>query len=573
LLSSFKSRQSPTSASRLKKMSTANLSAERELRTRSAVTYVIPSDSEDSPTPSSPSDFFGSPSRLRKQFLDEEEEEEEDEDELAVPLSEDRSIEGGRALRPRSVLKSRATSGIIFHKKRNHKAKKSNLTQKIARSQALTARKQVRDDIAKGTELRQDRYLLAHKDFFVPLLQNGNYIEKLEAEHAAMQPSFAEYEDIPTQPYGVKATMKPYQLRGLSFLVHLYNNGMPGILGDEMGLGKTLQTLSLFQYLKEKDLKSGVPAGEARPFLVVCPLSVLSNWVAEARKFTPSLKVLRFHGPTSERAQMKNLALGRSPSSRSRTKGASNVTLSSDIGQQGPYDLVVTTYEAYLAEVSWFKRAFVWRYLVLDEGHKIKNHATDISRALQGIRAEYRLLLTGTPLQNNLAEMWSLLHWLLPNVFNESTQAIFKTSFDLSRGMVDKGVLDYSRRLLELIMLRRMKDSPGVDLNLPPKTEVRLFLPLTPLQKQWYTRLLTRQSENILEEVFKGSTDKEKVVILEQAPNYSPVSKTFLSSDSRDLLGIVPNLNFSIPQEPADISYRLFQTRAQLPPRFTMLKI
>jgi SWI/SNF-related matrix-associated actin-dependent regulator of chromatin subfamily A member 5 len=558
ILSSFKPQQSPTSVTQAKKMS----SAERELRARAVpVTYAMSSDSDDSPSPSSPSDAFQSPDKLRRDFRreleDETDEEEEEEDELASPLPESRSIEGGRGLRPRSVLKNVSTSGgIIFKKKRKTKRKTAIPVDKNARRAAMTARAKVRDDIAHGTKIQQDRFLLANKDFFLPLLQDGNYVQKLQAEHMSdVAPTFVPYAEITKQPEGINATVKPYQLRGLSFLVHLYNNGMPGILGDEMGLGKTLQTLSLFQYIKNQDLKSGL-TGEARPFLVVCPLSVLSNWVAEARKFTPGLKVLRFHGPIAERAQMKNVALGRKASARSRAKQSQNVTLTSDVGQDGPFDLVVTTYEAYRAEVSWFKSAFVWRYLVLDEGHKIKNHGTDVSKALQGIKAEYRLLLTGTPLQNNLGEMWSLLHWLLPTVFTVNTEALFTDSFNLSRGKVNKGVLDHARHLLELLMLRRMKDTPGVDLNLPTKTEVRLFLPLTPLQRQWYTRLLTKQADNVLEEVFRGSTDKEKVVIREQTPEpgltaASAVTKpgTALSMDAEDDSGGVDSSFWQVGTE------------------------
>lgn len=103
--------------------------------------------------------------------------------------------------------------------------------------------------------------------------------------------------------------MKPYQLLGLSFLVYLYNNGLSGILGDEMGLGKTLQTLSLIQYLKESQ-KHSKSSDELRPCLVVCPLSVLSSWMAESRRWTPGLKVLRFHGSVHERDRLKRIAMG-----------------------------------------------------------------------------------------------------------------------------------------------------------------------------------------------------------------------------------------------------------------------
>ena len=224
--------------------------------------------------------------------------------------------------------------------------------------------------------------------------------------------------------------MKPYQLGGLSFLVYLQRNGLSGILGDEMGLGKTLQTLSLIQYLKENG-KASEPDLPPRPSLVVCPLSVLSSWMAESRKWTPGLKVLRFHGPVHERARLKRIASGeedmfgndtrlaiKKKNKRMEKAGKDIIDLDPEhpaSDETAGIDLVVTTYETFSAEQGWFKRAFVWKYAILDEGHKIKNDLSQVSTALQGLGAEYRLILTGTPLQNNLVELWALLHWYVRN--------------------------------------------------------------------------------------------------------------------------------------------------------------
>ena len=324
--------------------------------------------------------------------------------------------------------------------------------------------------------------------------------------------------------------MKPYQLLGLSFLVYLYKNGLSGILGDEMGLGKTLQTLSLFQYLKES---RSVSSNELRPCLVVCPLSVLSSWIAESRRWTPGLKVLRFHGSVHERDRLKKIALGIVDIYGNETRGARKrkndrrtatgkpiIDLESDIDDdvdERGVDLVVTTYEGFLAEQAWFKKAFLWSYVVLDEGHKIKNDVSLVSKALQGLGAEYRLILTGTPLQNNLVELWALLHWLYPEVFIEKTAELFKSSFNLTKGQVSTKVMDDARGLLEIIMLRRMKNSPGVDLNLPPKTEVLLYVPLTPMQRFWYMRLLTRADKGLLEDLFQGAQQKEAVALKQES--------------------------------------------------------
>ena len=382
-----------------------------------------------------------------------------------------------------------------------------------------TARTRLRDDIAKKTKAKAENFLVANKDFFLPLLPKNNHVAKLVAEGKA-QP-IVEYEELPAQPKGVTAVMKPYQLSGLSFLVHLYNNGFSGILGDEMGLGKTLQTLSLFQYLEELDQQKGVRSEEIRPYLVICPLSVLNSWVTEAQKWVPELGVMRFHGAANERTRLKRVAAGLedmkgNETSRARDRKAlrkAGQKLSSARGFSASAKLIVTTYETFQAEQSWFKHSFAWRYVVLDEGHKIKNSFSQISTALKSISAEYRLILTGTPLQNNMVEMWSLLTWLYPNVFDDKTEALFRESFDLSKGKANKQTMADARRLLELIMLRRMKDSPSVNLGLPPKEEVLLHVPLTPMQKFWYTRLLTRIDDGMLDELFADGRKKEKAAI------------------------------------------------------------
>jgi SNF2 family DNA or RNA helicase len=385
-----------------------------------------------------------------------------------------------------------------------------------------TARARLRDDIAKKTKARANNFLVANKDLFLPLLPTNNQVAKLVAEGNA-QP-IVEYAELSEQPKGVTAVMKPYQLSGLSYLVHLYNNGFSGILGDEMGLGKTLQTLSLFQYLEELDEKNGVTSEELRPYLVICPLSVLNSWVTEAQRWVPQLKVMRFHGAVTERTRLKRVIAGMedmkgNETSRAKDRKASRKAgrkaskLTSSDQRSDAYKIVVTTYETFQAEQSWFKHSFAWRYVVLDEGHKIKSSVTQISTALKSISAEYRLILTGTPLQNNLVEMWSLLTWLYPNVFDDKTETLFRESFDLSKGKANKQTMTDARRLLELIMLRRMKDSPSVNLGLPPKEEVLLYVPLTPMQKFWYTRLLTRIDDGMLDELFSDGKSKEKAAI------------------------------------------------------------
>lgn len=435
-----------------------------------------------------------------------------------------------RERRPNMSLKAQENSEVP-KRSRGRVYKESDLEEdELHTTPVFSGRTAIRQEITNKTAALRNRFLVENKDFLLPLLPPNNHIrkmvekhEKLSPEELAELPTVTPYEEIGTQPRGVTATMKPYQLSGLSFMVYLHRNGLSGILGDEMGLGKTLQTLSLVQYLKENHPKTGTGKLQ-RPFLVVCPLSVLSSWMGEAKKWTPGLKVVRFHGPIKERVKLKKIVMGEidmygnlTHQARSKFKSRRNAsrkhTISldtdSDNEEDVGVDLVVTTYESFKSEQAWFKKAFIWRYVVLDEGHTVKNHESLVSRSLQGMNAEYRLILTGTPLQNNLSELWSLLHWLYPEVFADNTNELFDKSFNLSKGQYSKDVLDNSRRLLELIMLRRMKGSPGVDLNLPPKTEVLLFVPLSPMQRFWYERMITRADQGLLDELFKGLKDKE----------------------------------------------------------------
>jgi SWI/SNF-related matrix-associated actin-dependent regulator of chromatin subfamily A member 5 len=412
-----------------------------------------------------------------------------------------------------------------------------------AAEKTATARSQIRQQIADHTKPKRNAFFLAKKDMFLPLLPRTNYISKLEREHGASGEliEIVPSDDTLEQPKGITATMKPYQKEGLTFLVHMYHNGMSAILGDEMGLGKTLQTLSLFQHLKVSEPTS---SGETRPFLVICPLSVLSSWATEAAKWTPEFKVIRFHGPKAERERLKQETMGfidrygaKTTNSRAKTnkKQAEVIDLTEEAQ---PVDLVITTYETFVTEQSWFKRAFAWRYVVTDEGHKLKNNKSNVSSALQTIRAEHRLLLTGTPLQNNLQELWALLHWLFPEVFTDDTSENFSRAFDLSKGQASTSFMDDARRLLEIIMLRRMKNSPGVNLGLPPKEEVLLFVPLTPMQKFWYTRLLTKADNLLLEDLFRGVKSKTEHDVKKEQTRDSKLSlleQTAHGSDGTDV--------------------------------------
>ena len=275
---------------------------------------------------------------------------------------------------------------------------------------------------------------------------------------------------IDSTPAYVEADMRTYQLEGLSWFIDQHDKGANSIMGDEMGLGKTLQTLSFFSTLHHY-----IPFFS--PFLVVCPLSVLPNWIAEAKRWTPQLHVVGLYGPQQERERIKGSILS--------GKNKDSV------------HLIVTTYEILLTEISWLRSQFYFRYFVLDEAQKIKNTDALVTQACRQIRSVYRVLLTGTPLQNNLTELWSLLNFLYPEVFTANTVGRFASAYDssttsenTSENMIkNDSFMRECHKLLEPIMLRRLKQNV-LSKYLPPKTEIVLSAPLSATQKFHYKQVL-----------------------------------------------------------------------------------
>lgn len=247
---------------------------------------------------------------------------------------------------------------------KNTKDSKLSIPQK-----PIDTRAKVREEITSATLAQRNAFLIENQIYFIPLLPKINYIQKrikqndgLPEEEKAKLAAFIPYQQIKCQPIGIKATLKPYQLSGLSYMVYLYKNGANGILGDDMGLGKTLQTLSLIQYLKENHPTPGKGKLQ-RPFLIVCPLSVLGSWMTETENWT-DLRVVRFHGGREERNRLKQIIvqgvdkLGNfSPQASRKRKlrakrdalGREVVSLDGDSDDESGHDtgvdLVVTTYE------------------------------------------------------------------------------------------------------------------------------------------------------------------------------------------------------------------------------------
>ncbi|KAL4809374.1 SNF2 family N-terminal domain-containing protein [Aspergillus unguis] len=273
--------------------------------------------------------------------------------------------------------------------------------------------------------------------------------------------------------------MRKYQLEGLEWLKSLWMNGLCGILADEMGLGKTVQAISLIAFFKEHNVSG--------PFLISAPLSTVSNWVDEFARWTPGIKTVLYHGTRDQRADL-----------RKKFMSLKN--------QKDPdFPVICTSYEICMNDRK-FLAQYQWRYIVVDEGHRLKNMNCRLIKELLSYNSANRLLITGTPLQNNITELWSLLHFLLPEIFNDLSS--FQNWFDFSSVLDNNDQTDTIERrkrnlvstmhsILKPFLLRRVKTD--VETALPKKREYILYAPLTAEQKDLYREILNGTGRQYLE--------------------------------------------------------------------------
>lgn len=268
----------------------------------------------------------------------------------------------------------------------------------------------------------------------------------------------------------VNGNLKEYQIKGLEWLVSLYNNNLNGILADEMGLGKTIQTIALVTYLMERKKVNG-------PYLIIVPLSTLSNWVLEFEKWAPSVVVVSYKGsPGGRRAIQNNMRA---------TK----------------FNVLLTTYEYVIKDKAVLAK-LQFKYMIIDEGHRMKNHHCKLTQVLNThYNAPYRLLLTGTPLQNKLPELWALLNFLLPSIFKSCStfeqwfNAPFATTGEKVELNEEETILIIRRlhKVLRPFLLRRLKKE--VESQLPDKVEYIIKCEMSTLQKVLYKHM---QSKGVL---------------------------------------------------------------------------
>jgi superfamily II DNA or RNA helicase len=315
-------------------------------------------------------------------------------------------------------------------------------------------------------------------------------------EAKALRERVAEFKGVPAVelPKGLNAELRPYQKDGFDFLCHLTHIRLGGILADDMGLGKTLQTLAWLGWLKEQNKKNH------KPSLVICPASVLHNWQREAERFTPGLKVLVLES------------------------GAARHNLRKQIPQN---DIIVTNYALLRRDLEELQK-FAFRAVILDEAQFIKNPGAQVSRSVKQVKSEHRLALTGTPLENRLLDLWSIVDFIQPGYLGNQDQFLENyepraqaagdetISTPETREEKTDSVQRIARKRLSAklrpLLLRRLKKHVAKDL--PDRIEERLDCPLGDEQRKLYLAELRRSRDQVMKVVETQGLNKSKMHVL-----------------------------------------------------------
>ncbi|KAG8807000.1 hypothetical protein FRC19_006924, partial [Serendipita sp. 401] len=297
-----------------------------------------------------------------------------------------------------------------------------------------------------------------------------------------------QYDDDDDQPFVFEQSpsyikggeMRQYQIQGLNWMVSLHANGLNGILADEMGLGKTLQTISFLGYLKH--IK-----GNVGPHLIVVPKTTLQNWAREFAQWVPDFDIVVLTGTKEERADIIRERL-----------------------LDSQFEVCITSYEICLIE-KWAFKKFSFEYIVIDEAHRIKNVNSILSKIVREFTSRNRMLITGTPLQNNLQELFALLNFICPEIFTDykdlesflhkdgrqvkresdeeeegsgGEKMERAPSPEMSEEEKSRKVVEALHKILRPFLLRRVKSD--VEKNLLPKKEINIYVGLSEMQRRWY---------------------------------------------------------------------------------------
>ncbi|MGH7951932.1 MAG: DEAD/DEAH box helicase [Limisphaerales bacterium] len=300
-------------------------------------------------------------------------------------------------------------------------------------------------------------------------------------EAKALRGRISDFKGVPAmeKPKGINADLRPYQKDGFDFLAHLTQIKLGGILADDMGLGKTLQTLTWLAWLKERHRKN------PKPSLVICPASVLHNWRREAERFTPGLKTLVLES------------------------GAARHNLRKQIPQK---DIIVTNYALLRRDLEEFQK-FSFRAVILDEAQFIKNPGAQVTQSVKQLKCEHKLALTGTPLENRLLDLWSIVDFIQPSYLGN--QEHFLETYE-PRGENAESEQRIARRKLSAklrpLLLRRLKKHVAKDL--PDRIEERRDCPLGEEQRKLYLAELRRSRDQVMKAVEQEGLNKSKMHVL-----------------------------------------------------------
>ncbi|KAG1660273.1 Chromodomain-helicase-DNA-binding protein 1 [Nymphon striatum] len=279
-----------------------------------------------------------------------------------------------------------------------------------------------------------------------------------------VRPKFLEIKEQPKFLGGAgKFVLRDYQLDGINWLVHSWCKENSVILADEMGLGKTIQTIGFVSYLHNHYQVYG-------PFLIVVPLSTMAAWITEFYQWAPELNVVVYLGDIHSRNIIREYEWCHSGNKRLK------------------YNVILTTYEILLKDKGFLGRED-WAMLAVDEAHRLKNDDSLLYKSLTTFSTKHRLLITGTPLQNTLKELWSLIHFIMPDLFDDWE--------DFEKENLDCDVKGYSKlhKMLEPFLLRRVKKD--VEKSLPAKVEQILRVEMSSVQKQYYKWILTKNYRSL----------------------------------------------------------------------------
>jgi SNF2 family DNA or RNA helicase len=290
-----------------------------------------------------------------------------------------------------------------------------------------------------------------------------------------------DFEDISdvTMPVHFKGHLRSYQKAGYNWFSFLREYNFGGCLADDMGLGKTIQTLALLQKLKEENEQQAIPGTS----LIVMPTSLIYNWLSEAHKFTPKLKILAHTGT-------------------SRNK---------DISKFINYDVVITTYGITRVDVSLLKD-FYFNYIILDESQNIKNPSSKSFKSVRALKSKHRLILSGTPVENSVGDLWTQLTFLNPGLLG--TQAYFNEEY--VQAIEKKKDEEKARKLQAIIkpfVLRRTKEQVAEEL--PPKTEQIIYCSMSEDQSAYYEETKSAYRNDLLSRMEDGSYAKKQVQLLQ----------------------------------------------------------